>query len=240
MSRWGCLKWCCNPPWRAWRFAPPRLWCSPIHKSSTPRCASGSKCRLEGPPPPERGLFVCTASWKNLNGSVEPKVWLQGYAYSLFGSHSSRCLEVVLWQCFEEVFCAPKVRLKRYGFRGVPSHHSHCCGPGALVPQHSGDRPTQGELNLQGDGTKVTESAQNADFRMKPQIFADSPLLLEIQAFGGRRFSQKTADFRRKRRFFAENRRKPQIGLRHLRSVTLSSALPTGAHKRVLKSQLSG
>ena len=39
-----------------------------------------------------------------------------------------------------------------------------------------------------------------------------------------RRFSQKTADFRRKPKIFAENRRKPQIGLRHLRSVTLSSA----------------
>ena len=49
----------------------------------------------------------------------------------------------------------------------------------------------------------MTQRAQNADFRRKPQIFADSPLLLEIQAFGGcrkpqilaenRRFSQKTA-----------------------------------------------
>ena len=60
-----------------------------------------------------------------------------------------------------------------------------------------------------------------------------------------RRFSQKTADFRRftlslkfqhlegagnadvcrKPKIFAANRRKPQIGLRHLRSVTFSSAL---------------
>ena len=53
----------------------------------------------------------------------------------------------------------------------------------------------------------MTETAQNADFRRKPQIFADSPLLLEIPAFGvwraqetaeNRRFSQKTEDFRRK------------------------------------------
>ena len=53
----------------------------------------------------------------------------------------------------------------------------------------------------------MTERAQNADFRRKPQIFAGSPLLLEIQAFGGRRklqifaenrrFSQKTAGNRR-------------------------------------------
>ena len=60
----------------------------------------------------------------------------------------------------------------------------------------------------------MTESAQNADFRRKPQIFADSPLLLEIPAFGG----QETA----------ENRRKPQIGLCHLRSVTFSLALKNG------------
>ena len=71
----------------------------------------------------------------------------------------------------------------------------------------------------------MTESAQNADFRRKPQIFADSPLLLEIPAFGGRRKLQKTADFRRKPQIFAENRRKPQIGLCHLRCVTFSSAL---------------
>ena len=71
----------------------------------------------------------------------------------------------------------------------------------------------------------MTENAQNTDFRRKPQIFADSPLLLEIEAFGGRRKPQKTADFRRKPKIFAENRRKPLIGLRHLRCVTFSSAL---------------
>ena len=70
----------------------------------------------------------------------------------------------------------------------------------------------------------MTERAQNADFRRKPQIFADS-LLLEIQAFGGRRKPQKNAVFRRKPKIFAENRRKPQIVLCHLRCVTLSSAL---------------
>ena len=71
----------------------------------------------------------------------------------------------------------------------------------------------------------MTENAQNADFHRKPQIFADSALLLEIPAFGGRRKPQKTADFRRKPKIFAENRRKPQIRLRHLRCVTFSSAL---------------
>ena len=71
----------------------------------------------------------------------------------------------------------------------------------------------------------MTERAQNADFRRKPQIFADSPLLLEVRAFGGRRKPQKTTDFRRKPKIFAENRRKPQIRLRHLRSVTFCSSL---------------
>ena len=71
----------------------------------------------------------------------------------------------------------------------------------------------------------MTETAQNADFRRKPLIFADSPLLLEIPALGGRRKPQKTADSRRKPKIFAENRRKPQIGLCHLRCVTFSSAL---------------
>ena len=54
---------------------------------------------------------------------------------------------------------------------------------------------------------------------------------MEIHAFGGRRKPQKTADSRRKPKIlnliFAEKRRKPQIGVRHLRSVTSSSALLT-------------
>ena len=63
----------------------------------------------------------------------------------------------------------------------------------------------------------MTEKAQkfNADFRRKLQIFADSPLLLEIQASRGRR----------KRQIFAGNRRFSQVELRHLESVTFSSAL---------------
>ena len=46
----------------------------------------------------------------------------------------------------------------------------------------------------------MTERAQNADSRRKPQIFADSPLLLEIPAFGGRR---KPQIIRRKPKIFA-------------------------------------
>ena len=40
--------------------------------------------------------------------------------------------------------------------------------------------------------------------------------------------AQETADFRRKPKIFAENRRKPQFGLRHLRCVTFSLALDSG------------
>ena len=43
-------------------------------------------------------------------------------------SHSSRCLAVLVWQYFEEAFCTPKVRLKWSGFKGFPSHSSHCSG----------------------------------------------------------------------------------------------------------------
>ena len=46
---------------------------------------------------------------------------------------------------------------------------------------------------------------------------------LRSPTFGGRRKPQKTAD--RKPKIFAENRRKPQIGLRHLSCVTFRSAL---------------
>ena len=72
----------------------------------------------------------------------------------------------------------------------------------------------------------MTERAQNADFRRKRETFADSPLLLEIPAFGGRRKPQKTADFRRKPQILAENRRFSQktAGNRRLGSVTLGAS----------------
>ena len=65
----------------------------------------------------------------------------------------------------------------------------------------------------------MTENAQNADFRRKPQIFADSPLLLEIQAFGGRRKPQKTVDFHRKPKILKISQN--TAGNRRLASVTL-------------------
>ena len=72
-----------------------------------------------------------------------------------------------------------------------------------------------------GDGTKVTETAQNVDFRRKLQIFADSPFSWKLRHLEG----AGNADLRRKPTIFTENPRKPQIGLRHLRCVTFSSAL---------------
>ena len=60
--------------------------------------------------------------------SVEPKARLQGYGYNLFCSHRSHRLEVLVLQCFEVAFCAPKVRLKWYGFKGIGSHSSSCSG----------------------------------------------------------------------------------------------------------------
>ena len=70
-------------------------------------------------------------------------------------------------------------------------------------------------------GTELRwQRAQNADFRRKPQIFADSPLLLEIQAFGEHRK-------RRKPQIRAEKQRCSQktAGNRRLGSVTLGLSL---------------
>ena len=60
------------------------------------------------------------------------------------------------------------------------------------------------------------------------QIFADFCRFSSFprnKAFGKRRFSQKTTDFRRKPQKTAGNRRKPQIGVCPLRFVPLSAAL---------------
>ena len=57
------------------------------------------------------------------------------------------------------------------------------------------------------------------------QIFADSRRFLENEAFGKSRFSQETADFRRKPQKTAGTRSKPQIGVCPLRFVPLSAAL---------------
>ena len=61
--------------------------------------------------------------------------------------------------------------------------------------------------------------------RRSSQMFADSRLFLGNEAFGKRRFSQKTAGFRRKPQKTAGTRRKPQIGVCPLRFVPLSAAL---------------
>ena len=78
-----------------------------------------------------------------------------------------------------------------------------------------------------GDRAKVTERAQNPDFRRKPQIFADSVLLLEIQAFGGRRKPQKTADFCRKPKISQKTAGSCRLG-----SVTLGASPLARPYKR--------
>ena len=74
-------------------------------------------------------------------------------------------------------------------------------------------------------GDREREREREPKTQKNRRIFADSLLLLEIQAFGGRRKPRKPQNFRRESKILAGNRKKPQIGLRHLRSVTFSSAL---------------
>ena len=72
--------------------------------------------------------------------------------------------------------------------------------------------------------TQGDKPSRNADFRRFSLIFADSDhsrLFLENEAFGKRRSSQKTADFRRKPQKTAGTRRKPQISVCPLRFVPL-------------------
>ena len=70
------------------------------------------------------------------------------------------------------------------------------------------------------DGPKMADRVQNTDFRAENCRFwqSDPFDLLETQAFGGRRI------FAGKPTIFAENRGKPQVGVRHLRSVPFCSA----------------
>ena len=78
-------------------------------------------------------------------------------------------------------------------------------------------------LRLQTSGS-LSFRRQTADFRR---------FLLEIPAFGGHKKTQKTTDFCRKPKIFAEKCRKTQIGLRHLRSVTFSLALKNFGLKNI-------
>ena len=66
----------------------------------------------------------------------------------------------------------------------------------------------------------MTERTQNADsdFRRLTPSPGNSSIWRAQETAENCRFSQKTEDF-------VENRGKPQIGFRHLRSVTFSSAL---------------
>ena len=61
----------------------------------------------------------------------------------------------------------------------------------------------------------------------KKQIFAANRSFSQIHPFSWKLKHLEGADFRRKPQLFADNQRFSQIGLRHLRSVTFSSALRT-------------
>ena len=77
----------------------------------------------------------------------------------------------------------------------------------------------------------MKERAQNADFRRKPQIFGENhPFSWKLNHLEGAGNHRKPQIFARKPKIFAENRRKPQIGLHHLGSVTFSSALFDAYH----------
>ena len=84
-------------------------------------------------------------------------------------------------------------------------------------------RGTLAQVQAALKGTNLR--GQTEPKRRFSQIFADSRLFPENKAFGKRRFSQKTADFRRKPQKTAGTRRKPQIGVCPLRFVPLSAAL---------------
>ena len=66
----------------------------------------------------------------------------------------------------------------------------------------------------------MTENAQNADF-------AENRRFSQIHPFSWKFKRLEGAGNRRKPKILAENRRKPQIGLCHLRCVTFGSALIT-------------
>ena len=91
-----------------------------------------------------------------------------------------------------------------------------------FIKQVASDTPP---AQLRGTLKGTNLRGQTKHFRRFSLILADSRLSLENEAFGKRRFSQKTADFRRKPQKTAGTRRKPQIGVCPLRFVPLSTAL---------------
>ena len=73
----------------------------------------------------------------------------------------------------------------------------------------------------------------------KTQIFAENRRFSQIHPFSWKFKHLEGAGFRRKPKVFAENRRRPQIGLRYLRCVTFSSALVFAISYRCQKTCVS-
>ena len=90
---------------------------------------------------------------------------------------------------------------------------------------------------FQGHTLRLLDEAQEVGHHQHPgpqsqdsQQMLDQPRgsfpdLLEIQASGGCRKQQKTSDFPRKPKTFAETAGNCRMGVRHPRSITLSAAL---------------
>ena len=112
---------------------------------------------------------------------------------------------------------------------------------GKLLYPTSGNVHSSSTACFQGALKGTNLRGQTEPKRRFSLIFADSRLFLENDAFGQRRLSQKTADFRRKPQENAGTRRKPQIGVCPLRLVPLSAALCLRTNHSVLrKSFLQG
>ena len=133
------------------------------------------------------------------------------------------------------------------GFRGVPKKKGtparvRNIPRNGLRRAYCGQTRTISTNNESGTAPATTTITQGAlkgtELRWqrepKTQTFAENRRFSQIHPFSwkfkhleGAGNRRKPQIFARKPKIFAENRRKPQIGLRHLRSVTFSSALIT-------------
>ena len=104
------------------------------------------------------------------------------------------------------------------GTRMVPTHRHFPDGPCGTIVPGTNPHPSQGQTGQ--NGHFMWNSREKGRFvpGTLSQGFAPSRGHSSIWR------AQDTADFCIKPKIFAENRRKPQIGLRHLSSVTFSSA----------------
>ena len=109
--------------------------------------AAGSARRRRGGVP--RGWRVSESHWN-------PKYGCRGTVTACLP-----LIALIAWKYlsdFEDAFCAPKVRLKWYGFKGFPSHSSHWSG--GLFPQFSGVSPVSAGNFLEGGWLNIFWGAE--------------------------------------------------------------------------------